>query len=375
MTFQHPIWQNPLEYLAQEDADIPICFFNPKVLRNTTTIFQSNFNGLITFALKANPDPLILNHLIAAGINSFDVASPTEIDLAQSLNENVTLHYNNPVRSIDEIQYAVSKGIKSFSIDRLSELKKLIPYLSKDTEISVRLKLDIEGAAYNFGSKFGAEPKLCAELLRKAFSEGLRTSMTFHVGTQCSQPDIWVNYIKACAKISSTANIKLYRLNIGGGFPSNRSLIPVDLIDIFTKINSSVRQEFLGHTPEILCEPGRALVAESCTLAVRIKARSDDILFINDGIYGGLSEFKDIGHCERYKLYTSDGVLRSGQTQKFITFGPTCDSLDKLPSSLTLPKNSQEGDYILIEGMGAYMNSIATKFNGYGQIRTILVNS
>ena len=47
-------------------------------------------------------------------------------------------------------------------------------------------------------------------------------------------------------------------------------------------------------------------------------------------------------------------------------FGPTCDSLDRLPDGISLPDDMKAGDYLLFEGMGAYSLVTSTGFNGYG---------
>jgi ornithine decarboxylase len=49
-----------------------------------------------------------------------------------------------------------------------------------------------------------------------------------------------------------------------------------------------------------------------------------------------------------------------------VVFGPTCDSLDRLPDGLPLPADSQTGDYVLFPGLGAYSSAMSTQFNGYG---------
>ena len=49
-------------------------------------------------------------------------------------------------------------------------------------------------------------------------------------------------------------------------------------------------------------------------------------------------------------------------------YGPTCDSLDKVPNRISLPEEIDEEDYILFDGMGAYSSATTTAFNGYGDL-------
>ena len=109
------------------------------------------------------------------------------------------------------------------------------------------------------------------------------------------------------------------------------------------------------------------MVADAFTLATRVKAlRSDGSVFLNDGIYGGLFEMRDIECTDRVTVLTEEGVWRGGAMQARIVFGPTCDSIDRLPDALLLPQEMAEGDYVLFAGMGAYSRSLTTQFNGYG---------
>jgi ornithine decarboxylase len=373
MSFQQAIWKTRQDYLGKCKPEIPVAFFDPSALIATAQSFTNGFSGLVTYAVKANPDTQILRCLIASGIDTFDVASPVEIDLIRSINLNATLHYHNPVRSLHEIKYAASKGVKSYSVDRLTELDKLLKHIPAQSEISVRLKLDMAGAAYDFGAKFGADADVCVALLRKVQESGHHTSMTFHPGTQCSDPKTWAVYIEKCAEIAKQADVSLYRLNVGGGFPSHRAHEKPQLEPFFETIKAATDKYFPDSPLALVCEPGRAMAASAYSLAVRVKAVSEDAVFLNDGVYGGLTEFRDIGNVERYSVKSNLETPASDTNQDFIAFGPTCDSLDQLPTPLTLPTNIQEDDYILFENMGAYVSSIATRFNGYGDFDVVAI--
>ncbi len=371
MGIQQAIWQTREAYLRQYKPDLPVAFFDPQVLTDTVHMFQNGFPGLVTYAVKANPTARVMRQLMAAGITAFDVASPVEIDLVRGLMPNATLHYHNPIRSLQEITHAVDAGVRSYSVDRMGELEKLLAQIPDACEISVRLKLDLDCSAYNFGAKFGADADACVTLLRRVMASGHIASMTFHPGTQCTDPKIWAAYIAEVATITKRAECTLHRLNVGGGFPSHRWGTQPDLAPIFAMIKTSITQHFPDHAPKLVCEPGRAMVADSFSLALCVKTRSDDIIYLNDGIYGGLAEFRDIGHIERYKVISINNTALKSDKNDFHVFGPTCDSLDQLSAPLPLPNDIEEGDYILFENAGAYTHSIATRFNGYGDVETV----
>jgi ornithine decarboxylase len=364
----------PESFLVANVPDVPTLFLAPRSLADQANVFREGFRGLVTYAVKANPDKLVLSTLTLAGIKAFDVASPTEIDLVKQINPNAALHYNNPIRSRLEIEYALQNGIRSFSVDSTTELLKLYDLGAQGSEVSIRLKLPVTGAAYDFGDKFGATPKECVSLLKHSRELGFRTSMTFHPGTQCQDPNAWVRYIETVSEIVSKSGVDIERLNVGGGFPSRRSNAPVDLEGYFAIIHKAIDKHFPKNPPDLVCEPGRALVADSGALAVRIKAITDDgTIFLNDGVYGGLTEFRDVDICERITTISPDGIKRSAPQGQARVFGPTCDSIDVLPDQFRLPQDVKEDDFVIIQGMGAYVRAITTPFNGYGQFFDVSV--
>jgi ornithine decarboxylase len=357
---------DPVAHLRRMQPDTAVIYFCPDVLQATARRFLTGFPGLVTYAVKANDRTEVLENLSAAGIEAFDVASPAEMAAVRRIAPEAALHYNNPVRSRDEIAAGQGAGVVSWSVDDPAELDK-IAVAAQGAEVAVRLKLPVPGAAYDFGAKFGAAPDLAEALLRRVADLGLRPAMTFHPGTQCEDPAAWVAYIHAAAEVAQRAGVRLARLNVGGGFPAHRGRAAPELERIFTAIAEATRSAFGGTPPALVCEPGRAIVAEAFTLAARVKAvRADGRVYLNDGLYGGLSELRDMGPLDRLRLVAPDGTPRSAAPEPRVVFGPTCDSLDRVPGTLDLPGDAAEGDYLLFAGMGAYSLSIATRFNGYG---------
>ncbi|NOX39084.1 MAG: type III PLP-dependent enzyme [Alphaproteobacteria bacterium] len=373
MGLTEPIFTTPRAYLKSREPDQPTFFFAPHILAQTARRFQRGFGGLVSYAIKANPDIAVLDNLLAAGITTFDVASLEEIRMVRARAPQATLHYHNPVRSGREISGALQSGVRSFSIDRMSELEKLAQMAQgRPLEVSVRLKLPVKGAAYDFGTKFGATPDEAVELLQRVRDLGFTPSMTFHPGTQCKSASAWQRYIDASAQVSHQAQTPLYRLNIGGGFPSHRNGQPPDLRAIFDMIRAATAKAFAPNPPKLVCEPGRAMVAEAYSLATRIRAvDARGNIFLNDGIYGGLAEYPVIEATDRITALSQDGQILAGPTSPKTLFGPTCDSLDVLHSQHVLPDTLAEGDYLIFHGMGAYSCALSTRFNGYGQHKVV----
>lgn len=376
MNITSEIWNSPSDYLLARAPDHPVHFFAPAALQAQAKRFVDGFNGLVTYAVKANPEQTVLSNLLAAGVTAFDVASPNEIRLLRELAPHAVLHYNNPVRSKSEIGFAYKAGVKSYSVDSFREftkIKDIIP--PTGVEISVRTKLPVSGAVYDFGAKFGATPEKAIELSRRVKSAGYIPSITFHPGTQCEDPNAWETYIAEAAAVARAANVTIKRLNVGGGFPAKTASATPDLEHFFDVIDKAVTKVFPIY-PALVCEPGRALVAQSFSHATRVKSINDTgDVYLNDGIYGGLSEFPVLDVQRSYTVLPPMGEQRSLINSLTQVFGPTCDSLDVLPHKLRLPIDITDDDYIIFQNMGAYVKGVTTDFNGYGQLETVTVLS
>ncbi len=378
MGLSKSIWTNPTEFLTSQQPENPVLFFAPSVLQSTAQRFMAGFPGLVTYAVKANPGEEVIENLVAAGLSGFDCASPFEIDMIRRLAPEAAIHYNNPVRSRAEIAFAVERGVKSWSVDSHTELAKLIELVpAQGCEISVRFKLPVAGAAYNFGAKFGATEEVAAELLRKVAAAGFVPSITFHAGTQCTDPEAWASYIREAAVIARKAGVTIARLNVGGGFPSHRAtgILP-QLEAIFETIDRVTTEAFGADRPELVCEPGRGLCGDAFVLAARVKAVRDGThVFLNDGVYGSLFELSQIGIIDRIEVLDPAGNRRRGKTMGRICFGPTCDSVDRLPGDVPFPSDIAEGDFAVIHGMGAYSTVTNSRFNGFGELSRVTILS
>lgn len=376
MGISQTIWSDPVDYLRATGPNDPVLFLSPEALQSQAQRFLDTFPGLVTYAVKANPEEAVIDNLAAAGIAAFDVASPEEIALIRRLVPHAALHYNNPVRARHEIVFAVGRDVASYSVDSISEFEKLVAGVpthranGERVEITARYKLPVAGAKYDFGAKFGATEDLATELLRRIAAAGYTPSLTFHPGTQCTDPAAWDAYIRAAGQIAAEAGVKPARLNVGGGFPSHRVQGQVPALGAIFRLIERVSAEVFGEdAPALLCEPGRGLVGDAFAALARVKALRDGThVFLNDGVYGAFAELPLMGVIDRISVWSPEGVRRTGKPVGRIVFGPTCDSVDRLPGEVALPSDMDEGDYVLVQGMGAYSVVTNTRFNGFGAL-------
>lgn len=371
MQYNPDPYADPVDAAVRLSPGAPVACFCPQALTAQARRFQSGFPGLTSYAVKANPRREVLETLVAAGISAFDTASVEEMRAVRDVAPGAALHYHNPVRSRAEIAEARRMGVVSWSVDDAGELAKIAP--QPGDEIAVRLALKVPGAAYDFGSKFGVGPDKAADLLRAVAASGAKASITFHPGTQCNDAAAWSAYIRAASEVAQAAGVTLHRLNVGGGFAANRDGQAPDLEHVFATIARDTAATF-AEPPALVCEPGRGLVSEAMTLITRIKAiREDGAVFLNDGLYGGLAELRDMAVPRRLLTITPEGRARAGRPVSRVVFGPTCDSVDRLPGEVGLPEDLSEGDFIVWPGMGAYALALNTGFNGYGVAQTVTV--
>jgi ornithine decarboxylase len=166
--------------------------------------------------------------------------------------------------------------------------------------------------------------------------------------------------------IAEKAGVKIVMLNVGGGFPAQYrdSKIP-PLSEFFAAIESQFNRWFSKSDCELVCEPGRSLVASSSSLLCRVKhRRKDNTLYLNDGIYGGFMEqfvtfFKLPAKVHR------DGQVILDTPEEFKVYGPTCDSSDCFTETIFLPASIRTDDWIEFGLTGAYGSATTTRFNGY----------
>ena len=361
-------WTDCGALIRDRNPEQPVYLYSESTLRKQVHRFSADFPGLVTYAVKANPHPAIINTLLDCGIGAFDVASIEEIRQIRAQAPDATLHFNNPVKSAVAIAEAWEKyAVRSFAIDDSKELNKIRAIAGKDpfTEISVRFCLPDNSAAYDFSSKFGAETEYAIQLLSMVAESGYKPSLTFHPGSQCEDPFQYARYIQAAATIAHNAGLELFRLNTGGGFPARYLNSRAPALGVyFQAVQDSFKHFFAGTNTQLLCEPGRSLVAYSCSLLTRvIHRRNNKTLFLNDGVYGGLGE-QLIVNLKLPAAVWRDGQRLRGQETEFTLFGPTCDSKDTI-LEIQLPVDTKVDDFIEFGLLGAYGSSTATTFNGF----------
>ena len=350
--------------------DKPVYCIRKKSILSASKFFQKNFPGKILYAVKTNPHPEVIKTLLKSGINQFDVASVEEIKAVRKFDQVSKCSFMHTIKSREDISEAYFKyGVKTFALDTKDELIKIIESTSnaKDLELFVRVAVSNEHAEIDLSKKFGAINSEAAGLLRLVKQHSKKIGLSFHVGSQCMHPISYSKGISEIANIIKKTKIVPDYLNIGGGFPTiYPDLIPPSLESYFDEIKKGLENLKIEKLPEIICEPGRALVAESGSTIVRVNLRKKQKLYINDGTYGTLFDAGTPNIVFPSKMIKDNSnKIISKKLTAFDFYGPTCDSMDYMKGPFLLPNNIKENDYIELGQLGSYGLTFRTQFNGF----------
>ena len=356
------------ELVSQLKPEKPIYCIRKKSIQLASTYFRNKFPGKILYAVKTNPHPEVLKTIVESGIENFDVASIQEIKDIRAIDPNAKCSYMHTVKSRESIRDAYfNHNIKTFSLDTKDELIKIIESTNhaSDLELFVRIAVSNEHAEIDLSKKFGALASEASGLLRLTKQYAKKIGLSFHVGSQCMHPISYVKGISEVGNIIKKTKIIPDYINIGGGFPAiYPDLVPQSLDNYFEEIKKGLENLKLEKLPELICEPGRAIVAESGSTIVRINLRKKQKLYINDGTYGTLFDAGTPNIVYPSRIIKT-GKIISKKLTAFDFYGPTCDSMDYMKGPFLLPNNIKENDYIELGQLGAYGLTFRTQFNGF----------
>ncbi len=346
----------------------PVYCIRPNAIKKSVEFFKNNFPGKVLYAVKTNPDEKVIKIIIGSGIQNFDVASINEVKLVRKIDSKAKIYFMHTVKNRESIKEAYYQyNVKDFALDTKDELLKILESTNnaKDLNLYVRVSISNEHAEIDLSRKFGASPSEALGLLRLCKEHGKKVGLSFHVGSQCMHKISFSKGIAEIGKIIKKTKIIPDVINVGGGFPAiYPDLTPEPLENYLEEIKKSLKNLKLEKMPEIFCEPGRAIVAESGSTIVKVILKKKQKLYINDGTYGSLFDAGVPNFVLPSKMITN-GRIVSKKLTAFNFYGPTCDSLDYMKGPFLLPNNIKEGDYIELGQLGAYGTTFRTKFNGF----------
>ncbi|MEZ5823977.1 MAG: type III PLP-dependent enzyme [Geminicoccaceae bacterium] len=371
-------YSSELEALRDRRPDGTLYCLHRDRLERVARAFRGGFPGEVMYAVKCNPEPRLLQTLVGCGFTMFDVASMSEIELARAIAPKAELFFMHPVKTVEEIAAACERfDVRYFAVDHLDELAKVEEAVTGDrvsTVVMVRLATPGE-ATYDLSAKFGATPGETIEIMRRAAHEGFSVGLCFHVGSQMTDARMWAEAIRMAGGIIEEAGVAIDALDVGGGFPAAYGGIATpDPGMIFSVIDEEIRRLRLPPSVRILCEPGRAIAAPAFTTLARVLLRKDRRLYINEGVWGSLSESMTGRIHFPASAMALDGEPPSGAPVEFEIQGVTCDPTDRLYTRYTLPDDIRRDHWLRFDLTGAYSIALKTAFNGFGYGEIVIVD-
>ncbi len=353
-----------VEEALKKGYNRPFLLVDSNIIRNKIRRFKATMPRVHPhYAAKANPDARVLKTLIEEG-SGFEIASIAELDLLLGLGVPAAeIYYSNPMKSRSYLEYAASKGVEWYVLDSIEELRKIVS-VKPDAKLYLRIDTPNIGSDWPLAGKFGTHLADIKEIINEAASLSADLAgVTFHVGSQCRNPQNWRVGIERAKNVFADmrqAGLRPRLLNIGGGYPV-RHVKPIPSIEVIADvINAAIAD--LPEEIRIMAEPGRYLVSDSACFVCRVVGTATRNgkrwMYWDAGIFGGIIE---VSEGLRYEILTN----RTGSNTPWSIAGPTCDSVDVLMHDELLPEDVQEGDFIFIPNAGAYTTAYASNFNGF----------
>jgi ornithine decarboxylase len=354
--------------LKDPSLQTPYILCSPDLLKFNLDFFREHIPvDKIFFPVKVNHDHKVLQAIARYG-SSFEIASQGELKLLKNIGvESTEIIFSNPVRISSHTKAAFDAGIRTFAIDRISELERLAKN-APGSKVYVRLAVPNEGAEWKLDQKYGATERECLDLMGKAEAMGMKPcGLSFHVGWNNRNLQTWKNAVIHSVDVAEKAVKKGFLIefiNIGGGFPAHNNDQYAELNRISEAISPLLTgaSERLGM--QIWAEPGSFICANSSVLVTRIidvaRRFRKNRVWIDAGVFQGFYwRLSGI----RYHVFSANERIR--KMNRWVVTGPTCDSQDVFEHSAALPADMKEGDTLLVFPAGAYINS-AREYNGFG---------
>ncbi len=385
-----------LQEIAREQGT-PTFVIDHEKIRENFRCFREHLPDVQPyFAVKSNSNREVVETLYKMGA-SFDVASLPEFELVYENIKRLSpqeqqdfiwdkIIYANTIKPA-EVLSELNKYKMLVTFDNRSELAKIKKH-APDVGLVIRIRVPNTGSMVELSSKFGADPGEAVDLISEAASLNIGVGVegiSFHVGSQCNNFDNYVQALQIASSVFKEATLRGVEmgfvnkqggrtmvLDIGGGFPARYTRDVRPFGSLAKKINSEIKRLFRGEDVQVIAEPGRYLVADACTLVVKIIGKAvrngKTCYYLNDGVYQTFSA--QIFDHQHYPLH----AFKGGEKQLCATFGPTCDAFDTISLADELPEDLEIDDLLYAEKIGAYTIASATSFNGFPPAKVVHIN-
>ena len=366
---QAPWWlQKKEELLTLATSQSPCYVYDMAVVTEKAQALK-NISAVdkLFYAIKANSNPQILQHLHQQGI-AFECVSQQEIEHLQATISDLSTQdilFTPNFAPREEYQFALKLGCH-VTIDNVYILEQWPELFSKQ---KVLLRIDPGSGAGHHKyvctggneSKFGivqADIKRVLSIIKKHDIDVV--GLHAHSGSGILSPEQWQQTASLLADIAKQfGNVSIINCGGGLGVVEKPGQTPLDLNEVNAQL-SAVKHNY----PELQfwMEPGRFYVAESGVLLAKVTQLKEkaNVRFIGletgmnsllrPALYGAWHEIVNLSAYHEEKKHFHHIV------------GPICESGDTLGYDRLLP-TTKEGDIILVATAGAYGYCMHSRYN------------
>ncbi len=352
-----------------------------KNINSFKAAFKSRCNLVIGYSFKTNYVPALCKTAKDAGCYA-EVVSEMEYALAKRIGFR-NIIFNGPIKKEDILKEALS-GHTIVNLDSLYELDTVLQYKEHhpETEISVGLRLNIDLTDETGNSKvqcglrvgrFGFTPDLMEEIIPRLREGGIKI-ISLHGHTSSSDRAV-ANYeiiVKQMLQICERFNLdELRYFDVGGGF-FGAAAEGVDVshkpkyIDYANCILDvcCANEWFNKINPTIVIEPGVSVTANVFSYVSKIFQVKDIAgqKFVTTD--GSVFDVKPTLHNNN--LPHTFFVHKAGPGSiKVNLVGSTCMEKDIILKDIEVPSSIEHGDFVKIDGVGAYTIALTPTFINY----------
>jgi diaminopimelate decarboxylase len=369
-----------LRDLAAEHGS-PLFIFYPDRFRQNVETYRGAFesaypNVTLAYSTKTNYVPEVVRVAIDCGVVP-EAIPGMELDILQGLGAlNSDAIINGPLKTREELERIVSAGAR-INVDNWTELEVLNAIalnLDRTVDIGIRVCGSVDDATwlrFGFDHDSGLARK-AAVAISEEFG-GLRlVGLHIHLGTNLLDEGIYEKAAQLLCGFSgslvSDGLMKLQYLDLGGGFATDCPFLDsspgawhVPSAEEYAQaIAKPLLEAFPGDQPELIVEPGRALVDDTfdmLTTVRRMRGGSNEVI-----VDAGQNVFSS---C-RYRKHPVSvvGAATNANAQSWTLFGPLCMQSDCIGRDIVLP-TLEPGTLLKVGYAGAYSLSQSWRFIRY----------
>ena len=352
----------------------PLYCYSLKKIKENIKNFQKSFksiNPLVCFAVKANPNRIILRQLGKLGLGA-DVVSIGELmkALKSGIKPNKIV-FSGVGKTSYELSHAIEKNILLINAESKSEIleiERIAQTKKKRVNVGVRLNPNTDAKTLSQIStgkkenKFGVSEKIFLDLVKYLKdSKNLRLKcVSVHIGSQILDHKPYERMLRVLSRVINKTKFHFDYIDLGGGmgidYENNNKKLNLQ------KYALSIKNFIKKHDSQIIFEPGRSIVGNSGILISKV-------IYIKEGYRKDFvildAAMNDLMRPALYNAKHRIIPIRRNnkKNNKIYEFvGPICESTDKF-STLNIFQKLNEKDLIIICDVGAYGMSLSSNYN------------